>query len=86
MKKKALRSTIQAVSSKTGLDIYLNFEGTHLFLTSHSKDNRLYSLLKDGMTIRDLSKIKSTDKRRWVNYSAAHLLKIVDGYFEELDA
>jgi hypothetical protein len=84
LNKKKEKSSLLAVSGKQGLDIYINFEGSSRYLTSHRHDGILFGLLKDGITIRELSKIKSGDKRKWqsIHHSASQLIRAADAFIK----
>jgi len=80
--KKNQSARVCVVNGRAGLDVYLDIsEGRH-YLYSRKSCGLLYKWLKDGKTIRELSRIKPrSDSRsqKQLHYSK-HILQIVNEY------
>lgn len=76
---------IFTVTKKQGLSVYLSSSGGKTyFLTTRRLNRLLYSLLKDGMKIDELRRLKPNgDKKTQKTYdSIQYLLKIVDSFIQ----
>ncbi len=76
-----------------GFDLYLNIHGRQEYVSSHRKNGLIFLLLKDGIALSDLKRIRIMDlKRRYNIYSRTtlyklerslvHLLDVIDEYIE----
>ena len=94
MKKYRNYRVIAYPNEKTGgFDLYLSIHGKHEYVSSHRRNGMLFLLLKDGMALSDLKRIRIMDlKRRFNIYSRTtlyklenslvHLLEVIDEYIE----
>lgn len=76
---------IFAVNKNNELNLYIsNSGGCTYFLTTHRRNEFLWSLLKDGMKIDELRWLKPNGnrKRQRVYGSVQHILKIIDSFFQ----
>ena len=55
-----VRLVAEGTREQDWFDIYIDFSGSREYLMPHRKNDRLYGLLKDGMSIGDLE--RSTQK------------------------
>ena len=79
-----------------GFNIYLDFSGRREYLMSHRHNGLLYNMLKDGMRLTDLQRLRGNKAlsakfyRRYGVYHGnvldsmvCHLLDVVDEYMME---
>jgi len=82
MIKKAKNARILVRNGKTGLDVYLDISGSHHYLYTRKPSGLLYTWLKNGISICELSRVKPKSSRtsqKRVHY-AKRLLIIADEY------
>ena len=81
--------TLYARNGACGLDLYLGNAGTPAqFLLTRRPNGLLYLLLRDGMRVDDLRRLKPSrnPSRQKTYHYAQHLLKLVDTYLKYEDA
>ncbi len=79
-----------------GFNIYLDFSGQREYLMSHRHNGFLYNMLKDGMRLADLQRLRGSKAlssqfyRKYGVYrgnaldsTLCHLLNVVDEYMTE---
>ena len=76
---------IIAANEKSGLNLYLsNSGGSKYYLITHRWNGLLWSLLKDGMYIEELRRLRPNgDRRTQKTYkSVRHILKVIDSFLQ----
>lgn len=97
---KSINSNIRLIAvnrdCRPGFNIYLEFSGQREYLMSHRHNGILYNMLKDGVRLADLQRLRGNKKlssnfyRIYGDYRGNvldsmvfHLLNVVDGYMVE---
>jgi hypothetical protein len=87
---KSYNMKIIAANEKSGLNLYLsNSGGSKYYLVTHHRTGLLWSLLKDGMYIEELRRLRPNGDRRTqkIYKSVRHILKVIDSFLQyELSA
>ena len=82
---------------KPGFDIFLDFSGRNEYLTSHRHSGLLFDILKTGIRVDDLTRMKhltadacsrsvrdfQRTRSMKVENMVAHLIKVIDCYLAE---
>ena len=78
------KTRIFATNGKKGLDIYLDISGNRYYLASRRNKGLLYTFLKDGKTINELSRVRPQHSQydQKLHHYAKYLLKLVDNYYK----
>lgn len=82
MKKSERNIIVKAVNNgdRPGFNIYLISSGKNEFLMFHRHDGNLYKLLKDGVRLSDLRRVKGFHKE-----AVKRVIKVADEYLNDLE-
>ena len=71
-------------NGRNGLDIYIDISGKIHYLASRRRSGLVYQMLKDGMTVGELNRIKPSGSRPGQKkyHYVQHLLRILEDFFQ----
>lgn len=81
MKNQERRIKVVAVNNykvESKFDIYLEFSGHREWLMMHRHSGILYGILKDGISLNELRRIRGQNQKR-----VQYLIKVIDEYLSE---